>query len=216
MILLQCLGEKGKQVIVVLAQKIYNDEELSPDFVNNILIMLPKSSKAVRCEYHRTISLISHTATIVVQNRIAPFIEQQQSDNEYGFRGTRNAICQLRIMVERCLEMQTTLFICFFDSTKAFDRVGHGMLFEIILKAGVPDKEINIIKSIYLQQKATVRYEIETSEEITTKQGLRNGCRPILSPCMFNIYAEYLILEALEDGHGINRRTKYHTYQICR
>ena len=110
--LIQFLGEEGKQVIVDLVQKIYNDEELPPDFVNNIFIPLPKSSKAVRCEDHRTISLISRTAKIVlnlINNRIAPIIEQQLSDTQYGFRagrGTRDAICQLRIMAERCLEMQ--------------------------------------------------------------------------------------------------------------
>ena len=109
----------------------------------------------------------------------------------------------LRIMMEICLEMQKkTLYICFIDYTKAFDRVKHDMLFEILSKAGVPDKEINIIKSLYLQQKATVRYENETSEEITIKRGVRQGC--ILSPCLFNIYTAYLIIEALEDGEGIN------------
>ena len=95
-----------------------------------------------------------------------------------------------------------TLYICFIDYTKAFDRVKHDLLFEILLKAGVPDKEINIIKNIYLQQKATLRYENETSQEITIKRGIRQGC--ILSPCLFNIYTEYLILEALEDEKGIN------------
>ena len=104
--------------------------------------------------------------------------------------------------MERCLEMQIILYICFIDYTKAFDRVKHDMLFEILSKAGVPDKEINIIKSLYLQQKATVRYENETSEEITIKRGVRQGC--ILSTCLFNIYTEYLIREALEDGEGIN------------
>ena len=107
--LIQCLGEYGKQVIVDLVQKIYNDAELPPDFVINILIPLPKSSNAVKCEEHRTISLISHTAKIVlnlIKNIIAPIIEQQLSDSQYGFRtgiGTRDAICQLRIMMERCL-----------------------------------------------------------------------------------------------------------------
>ena len=79
------------------------------------------------------------------------------------------------------------------------------MLFEILSNAGVPDKEINIIKNLHLQQKATVRYENETSEEITIKRGVRQGC--ILSPCLFNIYTEYLIREALEDrkgNYGIN------------
>ena len=94
---------------------IYNDEELPPDFVNNnIFIPLPKSSNAVRCEDHITIiiSLIYHTAKIVlnlIKNIIAPIIEQQLSDSQYGFRTgreTRDAICQLRIMMERCLEMQ--------------------------------------------------------------------------------------------------------------
>ena len=76
--LIQCLGEEGKQVIVDLVQKIYNDEELPPDFVNNIFIPLPKSSKAVRCEDHRTISLVSHTAKIVL---ILSRTEWHQSSN---------------------------------------------------------------------------------------------------------------------------------------
>ena len=165
-------GKDGKQVIVDLVQKIYNDEELPPDFVNNIFIPLPKSSKALRCEDPITISLISHTAKIVlniIKNRIAPIIEQQLSDSQYGFRrgrGTRDAICQLRMMRERCLEMQKAPYICLIDYTEAFDRVKHDMLFEILSKAGVPDKEITIIKSLYLQQKATVQCENETSEEI--------------------------------------------------
>ena len=100
--LIRCLGEEGKQVIVDLVQKIYNDEDLPPDFVNNIFSPLPKSSKAVRCEDHRTVSLISHTAKIVLnlnKNRIAPITEQQLSDSQYGFRagrGTRdeNVSCE--------------------------------------------------------------------------------------------------------------------------
>ena len=94
------------------------------------------------------------------------------------------------------------LNICFIDYTNAFDRVKHDMLFEIISKAGVSDKEINIIKSLYLQHKATVRYENETSEEITIKRGVRQGC--ILARCLFNIYTEYLIREAQVDGEGID------------
>ena len=89
------------------------------------------------------------------------------------------------------------------DYTKAFDRVKHYLLIEILSKATrVPDKEINIIKNLYLQQKITVRYENETSEEITIKRGVRQGC--ILSLCLFNIYTEYLIREVREDGKGIN------------
>ena len=103
-------------------------------------------------------------------------------------------------MAERCLEMQKILYVI--DYAKAFDRIKHDLLFEILSKAGVPDKEINIINNLYLQQKATVRYENETSQEITIKRVVRQGC--ILSPCLFNIYTKYLIREALEDEKGIN------------
>ena len=138
--------------------------------------------------------MISHTANIVlnlIKNRTAPIIEQQLNDSQYGSRagrGIRDAICQLRIMVQRCLEMQKTLYICFIDYIKAFDRVKHDLLFEILSNTGVLDKEINIFKNLYLQQKAPVRYENETSEEITIKRGVRQGC--ILSPSLFNIYTE--------------------------
>ena len=84
--------------------------------------------------------------------------------------------------------------------------------FEILTKLGVPDKEINIIKSLYLQHKATVRYENETSEAI--KRGVRQGC--VLSPCLFNIYTDYLIRVALEDGKGMSINGHNITNIICR
>ena len=68
------------------------------------------------------------------------------------------------------MEMPKTLYICFIDYTNAFDRVRLDLLFEILSKAGLPYKEINVIKNLYLQQKTTVRYENETSQEITIKR----------------------------------------------
>ena len=70
------------------------------------------------------------------------------TDLEQGEEPGKAIICQLRIIVERCLEMQITLYICFINYTNAFDRIQHDMFFEIPSKAGVPDKEINIIKSL--------------------------------------------------------------------
>ena len=80
-----------------------------------------------------------------------------------------------------------TLYICFIDYANAFDTVKHDMLFEILLKAGVPDKEINIITSLYLQQKATVRYENETSEEITINLDKVVYCHRVCSTYTRNI-----------------------------
>ena len=157
----------------------------------------------------------------LIENRIAPIIEQQLSDSLYGFRagrGTRDAnhaICQLRIMVERCLEMQKKHYICFIDYTKAFDRVKHDLLFEILSKAGIPNKEININKMFYLQQKATVRCENETSEEITIKRGVRQGCI-IVTMSIQHLHG--ILDKRSTGGRKWNKHqwTKYHKHEICR
>ena len=93
--------------------------------------------------------------------------------------------------------------------TNAFDRVKHDMLFEILSKA-----EINK-HNLYLQQKATERYENETSEEITIKRGFRQSC------IIVTMFVQHLhgILEkrSTEGWKGNKRQWKtYHKHQICR
>ena len=87
----------------------------------------------------------------LIKNRIAPSSNNSRviasTDLEQGEEPGK-AICQLRIIVERCLEIQKTLYICFIDYTNVFDRIQHDMFFEFLSKAGVPDKEINRIKSL--------------------------------------------------------------------
>ena len=68
-------------------------------------------------------------------------------------------MCQSRKMVGRCLKMHNTLYISFIDYTNIFDRVKHDILVEILSKTCVPNREINIIENIYLQQKTTLCYE---------------------------------------------------------
>ena len=90
----------------------------------------------------------------------------------------------------------------------------HDMLFEILSKAGVSDKEINIIKSLYLQQKATVRYESETSEEITIKR-----CSTRLYIVTVSVQHIHGILDKRSTGGWRGNKhqwTKYHKHQICR
>ena len=70
-----------------------------------------------------------------------------------------DAMCQSRKMVGRCLKMHNTLCISFIDYTDRFDRVKHDILVEILSKTCVPNREMNIIENIYLQQKTTLCYD---------------------------------------------------------
>ena len=93
---------------------------------------------------------------------------------QYGFRkdkGTRNAILLLRMIMERAIEKQKNMYMCFIDLEKAFDTVKHGLLVDVLRRLGVDDKYIRVIARLYWKQKAAVRMGDESSEWIEIKQG---------------------------------------------
>lgn len=85
---------------------------------------------------------------------------------------------------------------CFIDYRKAFDCVNHQKLREVLKTTGIDREEIRLITNLYWQQNAVVKIEGTSSEEITIKRGVRQGC--VLSPLLFNIYSEAIFKEALE------------------
>ena len=206
--ILQNLGEKGISSLTELINKIYDTGDLSIDFVKSIFIQIPKVSKAMECNENRTISLIAHAAKIllkIIKKRITPIIESKVSESQLGFRkgkGTREAIYITRILTERALEKKKTIYLCFIDYAKAFDRVRHDKLIEIMKRTGIPNHEIRLIANLYWKQRASVRTNNGETEEIEIKRGIRQGC--ILSPVLFNLYSEYLIEEALSNKRGLN------------
>lgn len=80
------------------------------------------------------------------------------------------------------------LYACFIDYEKAFDKVKHEKLLEILINNGLDARDIRIIQNMYWNQKAKVRVEDELTEEIEICRGVRHGC--ILSPILFNMYSE--------------------------
>ena len=114
---------------------------------------------------------------------------------------TRDGICQLRILSDRLLDKKKKLYICFIYYAKAFDKVNHNKLIDVLRKYEIPSEEIRIISSIYWNQVAYVRTNKGMSKQISIKKGVRQGC--ILSPVLFNLYSEELINEALEDEEGV-------------
>ena len=85
-------------------------------------------------------------------------------------------------------------FICFIDYAKAFDCVDHNKLRKILKEMGIPDHLTCLMRNLYAGQEATVRTGDETTDWFQIGKGVRQGC--ILSPCLFNFYAEYIIRNA--------------------
>ena len=99
--------------------------------------------------------------------------------------------------MEKAREHQIDLYMCFIDYKKAFDCVDHEILWVVLRDMGVPVHLIVLLRRLYTNQEATVRTEFGETDNIDIGKGVRQGC--ILSPLLFNIYAENITREALEE-----------------
>ena len=113
-------------------------------------------------------------------------------------KGTTNAIFVLRMLAERAIEMQKDIYVCFIDYEKAFDRVKHGELIQMLESIGADGKDIRMIENVYWNQKAAVKIDGEQSEWVEIKRGVRQGC--VMSPDLFSMYGEFIMREAEDEG----------------
>ena len=110
--------------------------------------------------------------------------------------------------MEKAREFQKNIYFCFIDYTKAFDYVDHNKLWKILKEMGIPDHLTCLMRHLYAGQEATVRTGHGTTNWFQIGKGVHQGC--ILSPCFFNLYAEYIMrntgLEEAQAGIRIARR----------
>ena len=93
--------------------------------------------------------------------------------------------------MEKAREFQKNIYFCFIDYAKAFDCVHHNKLWKILKEMGIPDHLICLLRNLYAGQEATVRIGHGTTDWFQIGKGVRQGC--ILSPCLFNFCAEYIM-----------------------
>ena len=96
--------------------------------------------------------------------------------------------CQI---IEKAREFQKNIYFCFIDYAKAFDCVDHNKLWKILKEMGIPDHLTCLLRNLYAGQEATVRTGHGTTDWFQIGKGVRQGC--ILSACLFNLYAEYIM-----------------------
>ena len=87
--------------------------------------------------------------------------------------------------------------LCFTDYAKAFDCVDHSKLWKILQEMGIPDHLTCLLRNLYAGKEAAVRTGHETTDWFQIGEGVRQGC--VLSPCLFNLYAQYIMRNARLD-----------------
>ena len=126
-------------------------------------------------------------------------MNRELPDVQAGFRkgrGTRDQIANIHWIIKKAREFQKNIYF-FIDYTKAFDCVDHNKLWKILKEMGIPDHLTCLLRNLYAGQEATVRTRHGKTDWFQIGKGVCPGC--ILSPCLFNLYAEYIMWNARMD-----------------
>ena len=124
-------------------------------------------------------------------------MNQELPDVQAGFRkgrGTRDQIANICWIMEKAREFQKNIYFCFIDYAKAYECVDHNQLWKILKEMGIPGHLTCILKNLYAGQEATVRIGHGAMDWFQIGKGVHQGC--ILSPCLFNLYAEDIMRNA--------------------
>ena len=148
--------------------------------------------------YH-TIALISHTGKVtlkILQARLQEYVNRELPGVQAGFRkgrGTRRQIANI-CWIEKVREPQKNIYFCFTDYAKTFDCMDHNKLWKILKEMEIPDHLTCLLRNLYAGQEATVKTGHGTTDWFQIGKGVHQGC--ILTPCLFILYAEYIMRNA--------------------
>ena len=147
----------------------------------------------------------------ILQARLQQYVNRELPDVQAGFRegrGTRDPIANIHWIIEKAREFQKNIYFCFIDYAKAFDCVDHNKPWKILKVMGIPDHLTCLLRNVYAGHEATVRIGHGTTDWFQIEKGVHQG--RILSPCLFNLCAEYIMrnagLEGAQAGIKIARR----------
>ena len=185
------------KVLHSICHQIWRTQKWPQDWKRSVFIPIPKKGNNKECSNYHTIALISHASKVmlkILQARLQQYVIQELPHGQARFRigrGTRHQIDNIHRIIEKKREFQKNIDFCFIDYAKAFDCVDHNRLWKILKVMGIPDYLICLLRNLYAGEEATVRTGHGTTDWFQIGKGVRQGC--ILSPCLVNFYAEYII-----------------------
>ena len=193
-----------------ICQQIWKTQHWPQDWKRSLFIPIPKKGNAKECSNYCTIVFISYASKVILkilQARLQQYVNHELPDVQAGFRkvrGARDQIANICWIMKKARAFQKNFYFCFIDYAKAFDCVEKNKLWKILKEMGIQDHLTCLLRNLCAGQKATVRTGHGTTDWFQIRKGVHQGC--ILSPCLFNFYAEYIMRNAgLEEAKaGIN------------
>ena len=144
----------------------------------------------------------------ILQAKLQQYMNCELPDVQAGFRKGRGTRDQIAKSAGSSKKQEFQKHFCFINYAKVFDCVDHNKLWKILQEMGIPDHLTCILRNLHAGQEAIVRTGHGTTDWFQRGKGVREGC--ILSPCFFNLYAEYIMrntgLEETQAGIKISGR----------
>jgi len=184
-------------VLPSICQQNWKTQQWPQDWKRSVFIPISKKGNAKEYSNYHTIALISHASKVqfkILQARLQQYVNCELPDVQAGFRKgreTRDQIANISWIIQKTREFQRNIYFCFVDYTQAFDFVDHNKLWKILKVIGIPDYPTCLLRNLYAGQEATVRTGHGTTDWFQIRKGIRQGY--IMSPCLFNLYAEYIM-----------------------
>ena len=147
-----------------------------------------------------TQSYSSYTSKVmlkILQARFPQYVSHELPNVQAGFRkgrGTRDWIANICWIIKKAREFQKNIYFWFIDYAKVFDSVDNNKLWEVFQQMRIPDHLTCLLRNLFADQEATVRTGRGTTDWFHIGEGVCQGC--ILSLCLFNLYAEYIMQNA--------------------
>ena len=212
--LFKILNDDAVKVLHLICQKIWKTLQWPQDWKRSVFIAVPKKGNAKECSNYCTTALISHVSKVtlkILQARLQQYMNWELLDVQSGFRkgrGTRDQIANILWIIDKAREFQKkkNIYLSFIGYAKAFDCMDHNKMWEILKEMETPDHLTCLLRNLYAGQEATVRTGHGTTDWFHLGKGVRQG----VSPCLFNLYAEYITrnagLDEAQAGIKIARR----------
>ena len=129
----------------------------------------------------------------ILQAKLQQYMNWEISEVQAGFRkgrGTRDQIANIHWIIEKAREFQKNNYFCFIKYTKALDCVNNNKPWKILQEMGIQDHLTCFLRHVYAGQEATVKTGHGKTDWFQIGKGV---CKAVLSPCLFNLYAEYIM-----------------------
>ena len=191
--------ETSTNMLYHLLKTIWEEECVPSDWKDGHIVKIPKKGDLRDCKNYRGIMLLSTPGKVlnrILLERLQKGLDEKLRENQAGFRENRSCGDQtatLRIIIEKSIEWNTSVYVNFIDFEKAFDSVDREMLWKLTAHYGIPAKITNIIRSTYQGMRCQVLHEGCISEPFEVLTGVRQGC--LLSPLLFLLCVDWIMIQ---------------------